>query len=74
MGTLTTLFLIYTGFKLQGVPGMILALLLGTIAVTLYRLGLFDSKIKRLHYLVDAYRHYDDRCVYEEKQKRDEKR
>ena len=67
MGTLTTLFLIYTGFKLQ-------ALLLGTIAVTLYRLGLFDSKIKRLHYLVDAYRHYDDRCVYEEKQKRDEKR
>lgn len=74
MGTLTTLFLIYTGFKLQGVPGMILALLLGTIAVTLYRLGLFDSKIKRLHYLVDAYRHYDDRYVYEEKQKRDEKR
>ena len=67
MGTMTTLFLIYTGFKLRGVAGMILALLDGTIVITLYRLGLFDRKIRRIAALVDAYRHYDDRI--EEKNK-----
>lgn len=67
MGTMTTLFLIYTGFKLRGVAGMILALLVGTIVITLYRLGLFDRKIRRIAALVDAYRHYDDRI--EEKNK-----
>ena len=73
MGTLSTLFLIYTGFKLQGVRGMILALLLGTVVITLYRLGLFDAKIKRLHYLIDEYRHYDDRRGGEKRQSSDEK-
>lgn len=67
MGTMTTLFLIYTGFKLRGVAGMILALLVGTIVITLYRLGLFDRKIRRIVALVDAYRHYNDRI--EEKNK-----
>lgn len=73
MGTLSTLFLIYTGFKLQGVKGMILALLLGTIVITLYRLGLFDNKIKRLHYLIDAYRHFDDQRFGEDGRTNDEK-
>lgn len=73
MGTLSTLFLIYTGFKLQGVQGMILALLLGTIVITLYRLGLFDNKIKRLHCLIDAYRHYDDQRFGDAGQANDEK-
>ncbi len=70
MGTLSTLFLIYTGFKLQGVRGMILALLLGTVVITLYRLGLFDAKIKRMYYLIDEYRHYDDRRGGEKRQNR----
>ena len=73
MGTLSTLFLIYTGFKLQGVQGMILALLLGTIVITLYRLGLFDNKIKRLRCLIDAYRHYDDQRFGDAGQANDEK-
>lgn len=73
MGTLSTLFLIYTGFKLQGVQGMILALLLGTIVITLYRLGLFDNKIKRLRRLIDAYRHYDDQRFGDAGQANDEK-
>lgn len=74
MGTLSTLFLIYTGFKIQGVRGMILALLLGTIVITLYRLGLFDTKIKRLHYLVDEYRHYDNLRDDRKRQSDDEKK
>lgn len=74
MGTLSTLFLIYTGFKLQGVQGMILALLLGTIVITLYRLGLFDNKIKRLRCLIDAYRHYDDQRFGDAGQANDEKK
>lgn len=61
MGTMMTLFLIYTGFKLHGITGMIIALLVGTIVITLYRLGLFDTKIRRMKYLIDAYRHYDER-------------
>lgn len=60
MGTLTTLFLIYTGFKLRGVAGMILALLIGTIVLTLYKLGLFDRKIERVRALIHAYRHYGE--------------
>ena len=63
MGTMMTLFLIYTGFKLHGITGMIIALLVGTIVITLYRLGLFDTKIRRMKYLIDAYRHYDERMA-----------
>lgn len=60
MDTLPTLVLIYTGYKLRGMSGMILALLIGTVGVTLYRLGVFDGKIKRLRFLIDEYMHYDD--------------
>lgn len=73
MGTLSTLFLIYTGFKLQGVVGMIIALLVGTVVITLYRLGLFDTKLKRLRDLVDAYRHYDEYYGFGQNKKQDEK-
>lgn len=58
MDTLTTLFLIYTGYKLHGVSGMILALVIGTVVLTFYKLGLFDNKIKRLKYLIHEYRYY----------------
>ncbi len=60
MDTLPTLVLIYTGYKLRGMSGMILALLIGTVVVTLYRLGVFDGKIKRFRFLIDEYMHYDD--------------
>lgn len=73
MGTLSTLFLIYTGFKLQGVVGMIIALLEGTVVITLYRLGLFDTKLKRLCDLIDAYRHYDEYYGLGQNKKQDKK-
>lgn len=60
MDTLPTLVLIYTGYKLKGMGGMILALLIGTIVMTLYKLGIFDKKIKRVRFLIDQYIHYDD--------------
>lgn len=60
MDTLPTLFLIYTGFKLKGMKGMILALLIGTVIITLYRLGLFDRKMNRLKSLIRKYRQYGE--------------
>lgn len=60
MDTLPTLVLIYTGYKLKGMSGMILALLIGTIMMTLYKLGIFDNKIKRVRCLIDKYMHYEE--------------
>lgn len=59
MGTLPTLFLIYTGYKLDGMKGVILALFVGIIFLTFFRLGLFDEKIARINRLWKEYREYD---------------
>lgn len=42
---------------MNGMKGMILALLAGVIILSLYRLGLFDRKIKRMSRLLYEYRH-----------------
>lgn len=60
LDSMATLVLIYTGYKLNGMRGMILALLAGVIILSLYRLGLFDHKIKRVNQLLYEYRHCDD--------------
>lgn len=60
LDSMATLVLIYTGYKLNGMKGMILALLAGVIILSLYRLGLFDRKIKRVNHLLYEYRHYED--------------
>lgn len=57
LDSMATLVLIYTGYKLNGMKGMILALLAGVIILSLYRLGLFDHKIKRMSQLLYEYRH-----------------
>lgn len=57
LDSMATLVLIYTGYKLNGMKGMILALLAGVIILSLYRLGLFDRKIKRMSRLLYEYRH-----------------
>ena len=57
---MATLVLIYTGYKLNGMKGMILALLAGVIVLSLYRLGLFDGKIERMNQLLYEYRHCED--------------
>ena len=60
LDSMATLVLIYTGYKLYGMKGMILALLAGVIVLSLYRLGLFDGKIERMNQLLYEYRHCED--------------
>ena len=60
LDSMATLVLIYTGYKLNGMKGMILALLAGVIVLSLYRLGLFDGKIERMNQLLYEYRHCED--------------
>ena len=60
LDSMATLVLIYTGYKLNGMKGMILALLAGVIVLSLYRLGLFDSKIERMNELLYEYRHCEE--------------
>ena len=60
LDSMTTLVLIYTGYKLNGMKGMILALLAGVVILSLYRLGLFDRKIQRMNRLLYEYRHCED--------------
>lgn len=43
---LTTLFLLYMGFKLRGIAGMILAVPVGLLIASLYRSGAFDAMVK----------------------------
>ena len=62
LDSMATLVLIYTGYKLNGMKGMILALLAGVIILSLYRLGLFDRKIKRMSRLLYEYRHCGADC------------
>ncbi|MBQ9157684.1 MAG: sporulation integral membrane protein YtvI [Eubacterium sp.] len=60
LDTLPTLVLIYTGYKLNGMKGIILALLVGIIFVTFLKLGMFDKKIERVNRLWSRYIHYED--------------
>ncbi len=59
LDTLPTLVLIYMGYKLAGMKGMILALLIGVVFITLYRIGLFDRKLARINRLFNEYIEYD---------------
>lgn len=60
LDSMTALVLIYTGYKLTGMKGMILALLIGVIVLALYKLGLFDHKIQRINRLLYEYRHCEE--------------
>ncbi len=48
---LTTLFLLYIGFKIRGISGMILAVPLGIIAINLYEYGVFNSFLENVRLL-----------------------
>ena len=50
---LTTLFLLYMGFKLRGIAGMILAVPVGLLIASLYRSGAFDTMVKNARLLVE---------------------
>ena len=47
-----TLFLLYIGYKVSGVIGMILAVPLGLVVYTMYEEGAFDTVIKSIKILV----------------------
>lgn len=50
---LLTLVLLYLGFKLRGIAGMILAVPVGLIFINFYRYGAFDSLIRNVKILVE---------------------
>ncbi|MCD7835885.1 MAG: sporulation integral membrane protein YtvI [Lachnospiraceae bacterium] len=54
MPALPTLMLLYVGFKLAGVLGMIVAVPLGLIIVTMYEEGAFDTTSRSIRIIVDG--------------------
>ena len=49
---LMTLFLLYLGFKLRGLTGMILAVPVGLVFINFYKYGAFDSLIENVKILI----------------------
>ncbi|MDO5519767.1 MAG: sporulation integral membrane protein YtvI [bacterium] len=61
MSPLTTLFVLYIGYKFAGIVGIIVAIPIGMILISLYRAGAFDSWIRDIRTLVtdlNEYRKY----------------
>ncbi len=55
---LATLFLLYLGFRISGISGMILAVPVGIIVLNLYHYGVFDSLIYNVRLLVEEVEHF----------------
>ena len=53
---LMTLFLLYLGFKLRGLTGMILAVPVGLVFINFYKYGAFDSMIRNFRMLMRRFR------------------
>lgn len=51
---LMTLFLLYLGFKLRGLTGMILAVPVGLAFINFYKYGAFDSMIRNFRMLMES--------------------
>lgn len=51
---LMTLFLLYLGFKLRGLTGMILAVPVGLVFINFYKYGAFDSMIRNFKMLMES--------------------
>ena len=51
---LMTLFLLYLGFKLRGLSGMILAVPVGLVFINFYKYGAFDSMIRNFRMLMES--------------------
>ena len=51
LNPLLTLFLLYLGFKVRGLAGMILAVPAGLIVINFYKYGAFDSLIRNVRFL-----------------------
>ena len=71
MNAIPTLFLLYIGYRMAGVLGMILAVPIGIILVNLYEEGAFDTTRQSLRILTAGFNHFrkirpDDMAVVEE--------
>ncbi len=71
MDAIPTLFLLYIGYRVAGVLGMILAVPIGIIVVNLYEEGAFNTTIQSLRILTAGFNHFrkirsDDMAVVEE--------
>lgn len=55
---LTTLLLLYMGFRISGISGMILAVPMGIIILNLYHYGVFDSLIHNIKLLAEEAEHF----------------
>ncbi len=71
MDAIPTLFLLYIGYRVAGVLGMILAVPIGIIVVNLYEEGAFDTTRQSLRILMAGFNHFrkirpDDMAVVEE--------
>lgn len=51
---LMTLFLLYLGFKLRGLTGMILAVPVGLVFINFYKYGAFDSMLRNFRMLMES--------------------
>lgn len=52
LSPLMTLFLLYMGFKIKGIAGMIFAVPIGLLFINFYKYGAFDSLIKNVKLLI----------------------
>lgn len=71
MDAIPTLFLLYIGYRVAGVFGMILAVPIGIIVLNLYEEGVFDTTKQSLRILVAGFNHFrkirpEDMAVVEE--------
>lgn len=71
MDAIPTLFLLYIGYRMAGVLGMILAVPIGIIVVNLYEEGAFDTTIQSMRILVAGFNQFrkirpDDMAVVDE--------
>ena len=79
LSPIPTIFLLYIGYKMAGVIGMIIAVPVGIIVLQLYKEGVFDTTIDSLKVLyaeISNFRHLTDEDMkgVEEYQKREEER
>ena len=77
-----TLFLLFIGYKTAGVVGMIIAVPIGIIVLTMYEEGVFDTTIdsmKVLYASVSNFRHLDEQDmkavqIYKDRKRKDKER
>lgn len=82
LAPIPTLFLLFIGYKAAGVVGMIIAVPIGIIVLTMYEEGVFNTtinSIKILYASLSNFRHLNDADmkavqIYKEEQKRIKKR